>query len=317
MHNFHLSHQMERLKLKLKKTTNGNYNYNRTLEIEGIMSDEIVSRPMKGFKIKKIAKELQMNRKDLIENVDFRLDMSEDRWRKDPDGSIWVNNVNIQPSNKMSVEDFIIHQFKVHANNERSVDELEKWINGENLSAKQKAKSKRKKNRNKSKKRQEESSVGLSSSEISCEKCDEDSIDGAVTESNVDKVETEERAIQDDELHTLEINVSCIELDENVTKPDASSVNNHNNKYLEFLLKSIKEKEADLECPVCLETAEGEIFSCPEQHLLCSSCGPRVAECPECRAQCRDPPRRHRYAERMAAELRNLRQELAMVTQAE
>ena len=93
--------------------------------------------------------------------------------------------------------------------------------------------------------------------------------------------------------------------------------NNCSSKYTEFLLRSIKEKEADLECPVCLETAEGEIYSCLEQHLLCSSCGPRVAECPECRAQCRDPPRRHRYAERMAAELINLRQELAIVTEAE
>ena len=46
------------------------------------MSDEIVSRPMKGFDIKKIAKELQMNRKDLIEN--FRMEIMSD-------GSIWVN----------------------------------------------------------------------------------------------------------------------------------------------------------------------------------------------------------------------------------
>ena len=277
------------------------------------MSDEIVSRPMKGFDIKKIAKELQMNRKDLIKN--FRMEIMSD-------GSIWVNNLNIKPSDeneKMPIKDFFIHQFKVHANNERSVDELEKWINGENLSAKQTAKNKRKKNRNKSKRSREDDSAAVSSSEISCEKCEEDSIDGAVAESNVDKVETvEERAIQDDELNTLEINVSCIELNENVTKPeDPSSDNNHNNKYLEFLLKSIKEKEAALECPVCLETAEGEIYSCPEQHLLCSSCGPLVAECPECRAQCRDPPRRHRYAERMAAELRNLRRELAMVVEAE
>ena len=273
------------------------------------MSEKIVSRPMKGFDIKKIAKELQMNRKDLIKN--FRMEIMSD-------GSIWVNNLNIKPSDeneKMPIKDFFIHQFKVHANNERSVDELEKWINGENLSAKQTAKSKRKKNRNKSERSQEDNSAAVSSSEIYCEKCDEDSIDGAVAESNVDNVE--KMTIQDDELNTLEINVSCIELDENVTKPDASSVNNHNNKYLEFLLKSIKEKEADLECPVCLETAEGEIYSCPEQHLLCSSCGPRVGECPECRAQYRDPPRRHRYAERMAAELRNLRQELAMVTEAE
>ena len=39
--------------------------------------------------------------------------------------------------------------------------------------------------------------------------------------------------------------------------------NNCSSKYTEFLLRSIKEKEADQECPVCLETAEGEIYSCP------------------------------------------------------
>lgn len=46
---------------------------------------------------------------------------------------------------------------------------------------------------------------------------------------------------------------------------------------MQQLLRSIKEKECELECPVCQETAE--IYSCPEQHLLCSSCRPRVAEC--------------------------------------
>ena len=36
----------------------------------------------------------------------------------------------------------------------------------------------------------------------------------------------------------------------------------HNSRMLDFLSKSIKEKEADLECPVCMETAEIPIFMC-------------------------------------------------------
>ena len=35
-----------------------------------------------------------------------------------------------------------------------------------------------------------------------------------------------------------------------------------NTRMLDFLSKSIKEKEADLECPVCMETAEIPIFMC-------------------------------------------------------
>ena len=35
-----------------------------------------------------------------------------------------------------------------------------------------------------------------------------------------------------------------------------------NARMLDFLSKSIKEKEADLECPVCMETAEIPIFMC-------------------------------------------------------
>ena len=51
----------------------------------------------------------------------------------------------------------------------------------------------------------------------------------------------------------------------------------------DFLCKSIKEKEADLECPVCLETAEAPIFTCQEMHLICANCRPKLSDCPECR----------------------------------
>ena len=41
------------------------------------------------------------------------------------------------------------------------------------------------------------------------------------------------------------------------------------NKLITFLVKSIEEKEAALECPVCLETAKAPIFMCQQQHLVC------------------------------------------------
>ena len=86
-------------------------------------------------------------------------------------------------------------------------------------------------------------------------------------------------------------------------------------RMVEFLATSIKEKESDLECPVCLETAEVPIFMCPEMHLICSNCRPKVKECPECRVVYTGQPRRHRYAEKTAEELKKLRAEFKELTQ--
>ena len=79
-------------------------------------------------------------------------------------------------------------------------------------------------------------------------------------------------------------------------------------KLLNFL---IAKKEAELECPVCLVTASVPIYSCPESHLICNICRPKVTECPECRVKYKDKekPRRHRYAERMLEELNMLKKE--------
>ena len=63
---------------------------------------------------------------------------------------------------------------------------------------------------------------------------------------------------------------------------------------MDFLSKAIKEKEADLKCPVCLETAEAPIFTCQEMHLICANCRPKLKECPECRTPYQAQPRRHR-----------------------
>ena len=65
-------------------------------------------------------------------------------------------------------------------------------------------------------------------------------------------------------------------------------------RLVEFVMRSITEKEADLECPVCLEIAEAPIFMCQEMHLICSNCRPKLKECPECRAPYKAQLRRHR-----------------------
>ena len=82
--------------------------------------------------------------------------------------------------------------------------------------------------------------------------------------------------------------------------PEQNSENYAKQKLLDFLTNSIKEKENDLECPVCLEIATIPIYSCQESHLICSTCRPKVVECPECRIEYRDNGvlRRHRYAEK-------------------
>ena len=47
-----------------------------------------------------------------------------------------------------------------------------------------------------------------------------------------------------------------------------------------FLLnidKKIDAKESDLECPVCFEVCAPPIYSCDEQHIICSECRPKVS----------------------------------------
>ena len=47
-----------------------------------------------------------------------------------------------------------------------------------------------------------------------------------------------------------------------------------------FLLnidKKIEAKESDLECPVCFEVCASPIYSCDEQHIICSECRPKVS----------------------------------------
>ena len=82
---------------------------------------------------------------------------------------------------------------------------------------------------------------------------------------------------------------------------------------LEFLARQIQEKESELECPVCLSEAASPLYSCDYQHLVCSSCLPLLQArdnlCPTCRSRYKDPVTRHRYAERIEGELRDLREQ--------
>merc|ERR1711893_154776 len=97
-------------------------------------------------------------------------------------------------------------------------------------------------------------------------------------------------------------------------REEVTELRNVKKKYDDFLQRSLQEKESELECPVCLETAGGEIFSCVEQHLVCSQCRPRVVECPLCRQLYPPTPIRHRYAEKMVGDLERLREELGRIT---
>ena len=47
-------------------------------------------------------------------------------------------------------------------------------------------------------------------------------------------------------------------------------------KLLFHINRKIEAKEADLECPVCLEVSRPPIYSCEEQHIICSDCRPKV-----------------------------------------
>ena len=89
-----------------------------------------------------------------------------------------------------------------------------------------------------------------------------------------------------------------------------------NMKEYSKLVKKIEKKKEDLTCPVCLETASAPIYlTCQQMHFICSECEPRLTSCPECREAYQRPPRRHRYAERDAQELKDLQGELAILAE--
>ena len=89
-----------------------------------------------------------------------------------------------------------------------------------------------------------------------------------------------------------------------------------NMKEYSKLVKKIGKKKEDLTCPVCLETASAPIYlTCQQMHFICSDCQPKLTLCPQCREACQRPPRRHRYAEREAQELKDLQEELVKLAE--
>ena len=94
---------------------------------------------------------------------------------------------------------------------------------------------------------------------------------------------------------------------------DPESKKNEDEPFVDFLTKSIREKEEALTCPVCLETASAPLFTCHQMHLVCGGCRPRLVTCPECRAGYSGNTR-HRWAEREVEHLQRLKQELSVLT---
>ena len=81
-----------------------------------------------------------------------------------------------------------------------------------------------------------------------------------------------------------------------------------NPEFLTFLDDTIREKEKELECPVCLEVAEAPVYKCPNDHLLCQNCVQKLKDCPKCRRKLPKTPLKHRYAENIVDELQRLRE---------
>jgi len=82
---------------------------------------------------------------------------------------------------------------------------------------------------------------------------------------------------------------------------------------ISLLDNQIREKLEALECPVCLCPASAPIYACPESHIICSNCLPRLAQCGVCRVDLRSIQagqslvKRHRYAEKMEEEVERLK----------
>jgi len=91
---------------------------------------------------------------------------------------------------------------------------------------------------------------------------------------------------------------------DDVFKSKASSAT-ESDPFLNHLDKQITQKSAELECPVCFTVCQPPILRCPEFHLVCCECWPRMKVCGECRTPY-EGRMRHRYAERGHQELQDL-----------
>ena len=139
-------------------------------------------------------------------------------------------------------------------------------------------------------------------------------------ELEMEKMKTEGEKIQDNieqlgktlsENYRKAENLATHEAAKPVVQPKPKE---NTSRVTDFLVRSIKEKEADLECPICFETANIPIFMCSEMHLICNRCRPKIKDCPECRLPYTGQPKRHKFAEKTAGELEKLKKELENLT---
>jgi len=74
-----------------------------------------------------------------------------------------------------------------------------------------------------------------------------------------------------------------------------------------FLSDHISSKESSIECPVCYTLPTPPIYRCPNSHIICNSCLPRLArKCPTCRTRL-GPKQIHGQAESNWGELNRLK----------
>ena len=146
----------------------------------------------------------------------------------------------------------------------------------------------------------------------------------SITERRNEEFKIEEEEIALEKANLIDARQMNIEVTENLAKFEVNnnkgtrSNEENSSKAVERLRRSIEKKEKciarkeeDLECSVCLETAQVPIFMCSELHIISSCCSAKIAKCPLCREELSRPLRKHRYAEKEAEELASLREELA------
>ena len=104
--------------------------------------------------------------------------------------------------------------------------------------------------------------------------------------------------------------------DQEASKQDSISLREMLKRFIKQKEETIEEKEASLECPVCLETADIPIFRCTKEHLICSKCRHRLSDCPVCRTTYQGDPERYRFAEKIVKELRKLKEDLVVMKMA-
>ena len=73
---------------------------------------------------------------------------------------------------------------------------------------------------------------------------------------------------------------------------------------LTAVLNVQQEACSELECVICITIPPGEVFTCSNDHILCSECNSKVNVCPVCQINFEETPaRRNRLAEKLIQKL--------------